>query len=295
MKRLLWLVPPSEPWLASNLAPRLESGLRSSGFLLSAPVPPKEPGLASLLIHYARLLRYQGDIVHAFDRLSAVAGLAFRRAKERVVADGGIIRLSSRNWEIPKLKTIYWGSEGDLPWPVCQKQIRSFPMGNIIGFDLGKTNPKVAESVVWAFEISRQVASMLKLALGEGIHADQLRKFAKAVGARQAIGDHSCESVLTCHRLRGLLLANPSRRLIDLAARALDCGSRVAWVQEKNDPVDSLPSTDEPVDWNDRPGLARLFLSWAESKSYESKKDGNCSELGDLVRGLSMVYQDSAR
>lgn len=295
MNRLLWLVPPSESWLAISLAPRLESVLRSSGFLLRAPVPPMEPRLASLLIHYARLLRDQGDIVHAFDRLSAVAGLAFRRSGQRVVADGGISGQFLKKWQIPGLKTISWGYGGDLPWPIRQKQIRSLPVGNMIGFDLGKTNFKIAESVVWAFEICRQAAPMLKLALGEGIQAIRLRPFAEAVGARLAIGDDSCESALACQRLRGLLLGNPNRRLMDLAARAMDVGARVAWVRDKNDSVGSFPSTDDPVDWNDRPGLARLCLRWGETDTCEIKEDENILQIGDFVRRLSMIYQDAAR
>ena len=295
MKRLLWLVPPSEAWLASNLAPRLEPGLRSAGFNLKAPIPPKEPRLARLLIHYARLMFHQGDIVHAFDGLSAIAGLTFRRAKERVVVDGGIAGRPIGGWRIPGLKTVFWGSGGDLPWPTRHKPVWDGRNGNMIGFDSGKTANKMAQSVVWAFEITRQVAPRLKLSLGEGIRRIELQQFAQAVGARMAIGEDSCERALDEQQMQGLLLAHPNRRVIDLAARALAFGCRVAWVQEKGYPLGGLPSTDAPVDWSDRPGLARLFLRWGDGPSPHHIEDKWGSDMQDLVRNLARVYEDSGR
>ena len=153
----------------------------------------------------------------------------------------------------------------------------------------------MAQSVVWAFEITRQVAPRLKLSLGDGIRRIDLQQFAQAVGARMAIGEDSCERALDEQQMQGLLLAHPNRRVIDLAARALAFGCRVAWVQEKGYPLGGLPSTDGPVDWSDRPGLARLFLRWGDGPSPHHIEDKWGSDMQDLVRNLARVYEDSGR
>lgn len=295
MKRLLWLVPPAESWLASDLTPRLETGLRSAGFIIRAPLPPRDHGRFRLLVHYVQLLRNGGDIVHVFDKLSALAALGFRRKKQMVVSDGGIASRNRGDWLIAGRKPIRWGPGGELPWPVVHEAVRPICKGDIIGLDLGKNDDKVAESAIWAFEIGRQVMPGLRLALGQGIHRPRLGRFANAVGASGAIGDCSCESALGSHRLRALLLAHPSRRLIDLAARTLASGGRVAWVKDPNGPVGDLPSTDGPVDWRDRPGLARLFLDWGAASAGRENQDGRFTDCDEFVRRLAKVYLDATQ
>lgn len=291
MKRVLWLVPPREAWLATTLAPRLESRLRSEGYILQAPPPPEARGIARLLAHYSLHLGNRGFLVHAFDRLSMVAGLGFRASWEKMIADKGLFNTGVSRCFIPGIRAVRWGNGEELPWPLRPETGGVASRGDMIGYDSGLADAGVDESVVWSLEIARQAAPDRLLALGEGVQRQGLERFARATGASGALGEWTCEQALASGRLKGLLLAHPTRRTTDLFARALASGVRVAWIVGKNGPGGLGPAWGRTIHWLDRPGLSRWILAPVGQGEMPGYDPGMYADAAELARKLARVYE----
>jgi len=297
MKKVLWLLPPGEQWLSMHLAPRLARKLGLEGFSLDAPIFQRNLSLPERIGHcWWQSKRVQPDIVHAFDTFSAWAAVCMMRGCKSVVFDAGIDGNTRGNWIFPKVRRVGWGADKDLSWPIhTRAALVHAEIGDMIGFDSGQYAPSHGESVVWAFEIARQVMPNMRLALGEGIEKNNLRRFAKSVGADKGIATISSAEAFDSGRLQGLILAYPDRRTIELSAHAVAAGLRVAWLTGRPDESVKWPANDREIHWRDRTGLARKFLDWQRHAPFAQESMLETPDNHDLLVGdLVKVYREVA-
>ncbi|MBU6295923.1 MAG: hypothetical protein KJS91_14665 [Planctomycetes bacterium] len=295
MKKVLWLIPPREQWLSKQLAPRLATKLGLEGFSLHAPIIQRNISLPERIGHcWRQLKRVQPDIVHAFDTFSAWTAICMMRGCKSVVFDAGIDRKTRGGWRSPKVRHVGWGKGENLTWPIHPRAGSAHvEMGDMIGFDCGEYAPSLGESVVWAFEIARQVTPNMRLVLGEGIEKNNLWRFSKSVGADNGIATISSGEAFDSGRLKGLILAHPDRRTIELSAQAVAAGLWVAWLTGMPDEAVPWPANDREIHWRDRPGLARKFLNWQRHAPFPQEPMLETPDNHDLlVSELVTVYRE---
>ena len=286
MKRVLWLVPPQESWMATDCCFQLAPGLRAEGFDIVSPVPPPEGvGRLRLASHYWECLQQPYDLVHAFDRTAALMAMLVRRNHRKICLDDGMASPGRNNLDWFGIPTLSWGIGGSIPWPPARSDGRciSEPHGSFVGLDSSNWAPNIVESVVWSLEIARQVVPHVQLASGLRVSRQPLIQFAHAVGAIGALANVSCEQALADGTLKALVLALPDRRVLELAAVALRHGVRVAWVVDRvSDIEEKWPASDPPLVWRDRTGLARLLLEW-----------GRCDRMPEISIGTSTLIESA--
>ncbi len=294
MKRVLWLVTPQENWMATECCTMLAPSLRAEGFDIVCPIPPPENvGWVRLAAHYWKCLHQPNDLVHAFDRTSALMAMLVRGTARKVCLDLGLATQGKRNLNYLGIPTVSWGPGADIPWPpahMMEKNAR-MPHGSFVGFDSSEWAPSIVESVVWSLEIARQVVPQVQLAAGRGVLSGPLVRFAHAVGATGALANISCEEALANGALKGILLGQPDRRVLELAANALKRGVRVAWVANQISSIEAQwPASDPPLVWRDRTGLARLLLKWGQSGTIPEKLVATSTVI-ESTRAVAAIYR----
>lgn len=295
MKRVLWLVPPRESWLATGCWPHLAAGLGAEGFDVACPTPPPvDIGPIRLGAHYWKCLQTPCDLIHSFDFFAAMLARGVSGRRGRVCLDKGLAINGQANSRWIGMPTVSWGEGGLIPWPPASEEATTGaqPHGSFVGLDASVWLPNLMESVVWSLEIARQVVPQVQLAPGRMVAYQPLQQFAHAVGAQGALTGVTCEQALQEGSLNGLLLARPDRRVLELAIRALSRGVRVVWLTDQTSKKKGhLPASDPPLVWRDRTGLARLLLSWGRTRSKSASQVAPTGTLLETTRAIAQFYR----